>query len=90
MTLDCILDTCPAGNHPVDMRRCCDGCKQYGAEPWSEFGSVTCKHPNAKKANAELRSTRSEAFQATAGIGHLLYTGNRRRDWKQPKQPASK
>ncbi len=79
MTLSCILDTCPITGKAVDMRTCCGTygrkpCRSYGAEPWSECGEVTCRHPQASPENPTVQDVRREAFRQTAGaVGHILY-----------------
>lgn len=79
MKLTCLTDTCPLTAQGVDMRVCCGkrhvgkSCCYYGATAWSEFGSVTCNHPQAAKADTELAEARRETFRQTAGMGHLLY-----------------
>ena len=76
--LSCLIDNCPLNNLPVDMRKCCGlrgqkPCQHYGAKPWEEFGFVSCNHPNALKATEEQKQVNREVFQATKGIGHILY-----------------
>lgn len=79
MKLDCILDSCPKNNRPVDMRKCCGVhgvlmCQFYGMTPWAEMGEVTCTHPEANTSNEKLKKERMEAFQITASsVGYILY-----------------